>query len=202
MALSDLLNVLVKNYVRRPNPTLDQDKLGPYVQTQLSEIEATMATLADAAVTVADQEPTSKRKGMVRYAVSPWDPLGDGTQGLVVYEGSQWQALGGSSGSGAPAPMQASSIDLGDWVIEQSGTNLKFAYSNTDRFTLSSTGALTDLTAITGPTTNATTVDLGAWTITQSGSDLKFAYNGTNRFKLESNGHMTVENNITAYGSA
>ena len=79
---------------------------------------------------------------------------------------------------------------------------MKFAYSNTDRFTLSNTGALTDLASITGPTTNATTLDLGAWTITQSGSDLKFAYNGTNRFKLDANGHMTVENNVTAYGSA
>jgi len=207
MALSDLLNVLVKNYVRRPNPTLKQDELGPYVQTQLSEIEATMATLADAAVTVSEEEPTSKRKGMVRYSVLPWDPLGDGTEGLVVYEGNNWEALGGSTGSSAPAPMQATSIDLGNWVIEQDGSSLKFAYNNTDRFTLSSGGALTDLTAITAPTTNATTVnsttvDLGAWTITQSGSDLKFAYNGTNRFKLASNGHMTVENNVTAYGSA
>lgn len=153
MALSDLLNVLVKNYVRRPTPTLKQDELGPYVQNQLSEIEATMATLADAAVTVSDQEPTSKRKGMIRFAVSPWDPIGDGTTGLVVYEGSQWQPVAGASSS-APAPVNASVIDLGDW------------------------------------------------TITQSGSDLKFAYNGTNRFKLESNGHMTVENNVTAYGSA
>ena len=201
MALSDLLNVLVKNYVRRPTPTLKQDELGPYVQNQLSEIEATMATLADAAVTVSDQEPTSKRKGMIRFAVSPWDPIGDGTTGLVVYEGSQWQPVAGASSS-APAPVNASIIDLGDWTIEQDGTDLKFAYSNTDRFTLSNTGALTDLASITGPTTNATTLDLGAWTITQSGSDLKFAYNGTNRFKLDANGHMTVENNVTAYGSA
>lgn len=200
MALSDLLNVLVKNYVRRPTPTLKQDELGPYVQNQLSEIEATMATLSDAAVTVSDQEPPSKRKGMIRYAISPWDPLNDGSEGLVVYEGNSWIGVGGSSS--APAPVNASIIDLGDWTIEQSGTDLKFAYSNTDRFTLSNTGALTDLTAITGPTTNATTVDLGAWTITQSGNDLKFAYNGTNRFKLDSNGHMTVENNVTAYGSA
>lgn len=48
----------------------------------------------------------------------------------------------------------------------------------------------------------ATTVDLGDWTITQSGSDLKFAYQGTNRFKLTSSGALTVENDITAYGSA
>tara|TARA_Y100000996_G_scaffold412344_1_gene398193 strand:+ start:4316 stop:4918 length:603 start_codon:yes stop_codon:yes gene_type:complete len=200
MALSDLLNVLVKNYVRRPTPTLKQDELGPYVQNQLSEIESTMATLADAALTVSDQEPESKRKGMVRYAVSPWDPLGDGTTGLVVYGGSSWTAVGGSSS--APAPINASVVDLGDWELSQSGSDLKFAYAGTDRFSLSSTGALTGVASITGPTTNATTVDLGAWTITQSGSDLKFAYNGTNRFKLESNGHMTVENNVTAYGSA
>lgn len=48
----------------------------------------------------------------------------------------------------------------------------------------------------------ATTVSLGDWTITQSGSDLKFAYQGTDRFKLSSAGALTVENDITAYGSA
>ena len=48
----------------------------------------------------------------------------------------------------------------------------------------------------------ATTVDLGDWTITQSGSDLKFSYQGTARFKLSSAGALTVENNVTAYGSA
>ena len=48
----------------------------------------------------------------------------------------------------------------------------------------------------------ATTLDLGDWTITQSGSDLKFAYQGVNRFKLSSTGALTVENNVTAYGSA
>lgn len=52
------------------------------------------------------------------------------------------------------------------------------------------------------PTVNATTVDLGNWTISQSGSSLKFSYNGTARFALSSAGALTVENNVTAYGSA
>jgi hypothetical protein len=26
----------------------------------------------------------------VRYAVSPWDPLGNGTTGLMVYNGTAW----------------------------------------------------------------------------------------------------------------
>jgi len=52
------------------------------------------------------------------------------------------------------------------------------------------------------PTANVTTVDLGDWTITQSGSDLKFAYQGTDRLKLSSSGALTVENDVTAFGSA
>ena len=48
----------------------------------------------------------------------------------------------------------------------------------------------------------AVTVDLGDWTITQSGSDLKFAYQGTDRLKLSSTGALTVENDVTAFGSA
>ena len=52
------------------------------------------------------------------------------------------------------------------------------------------------------PTVNATTIDLGDWTISQSGSSLKFFYNGTARFALSSSGALTVENNVTAYGSA
>ncbi len=41
-------------------------------------------------------------------------------------------------------------LSLGDWVIAQSGTSLKFSYSGTDRFELKSTGELTvegDVTA-------------------------------------------------------
>ena len=55
---------------------------------------------------------------------------------------------------------------------------------------------------IAATTVEVTTVDLGDWTITQSGSDLKFAYQGVDRFKLTSAGALTVENDITAYGSA
>jgi len=42
---------------------------------------------------VTDQEPESKRKGMVRYAISPWDPLSNGYSGLVVYDGANWRSI-------------------------------------------------------------------------------------------------------------
>lgn len=57
-------------------------------------------------------------------------------------------------------------------------------------------------TAATITTLTSTTIDLGDWTISQSGSSLKFSYNGTARFALSSSGALTVENNVTAYGSA
>lgn len=38
--------------------------------------------------------------------------------------------------------LNSTTIDLGDWTITQSGTDLKFAYQGTNRFSLSSSGAL------------------------------------------------------------
>jgi hypothetical protein len=46
--------------------------------------------------------------------------------------------------------VNATTVDLGDWTITQSGSDLKFAYQGTDRLKLTSAGALTvegDVTA-------------------------------------------------------
>ena len=93
MALSDKLNLIVNRYVRRKLPTLRTDDVGRFLQEELRELEASIQSLADASVQVTDREPEGLRKGMVRYAVSPWNPLGNGTQGLVVYNGTAWVAV-------------------------------------------------------------------------------------------------------------
>ena len=93
MSLSDKINVLVSRYVRRQTPTLNADNLGPYLQDELRELESSIRTLAEASIQVADRAPDGVRKGMVRYAVSPWDPLGNGYSGLVVYNGTAWVAV-------------------------------------------------------------------------------------------------------------
>jgi len=90
MSLSDKLNVLVSTYVRRQTPTLNPELIGNYIQEELREIEASIRSLADASIQVSDRAPASPRKGMVRYAVSPWDPIGNGSTGLVVYNGTAW----------------------------------------------------------------------------------------------------------------
>jgi len=97
MSLSDKINMLVSRYVRRQVPNLNPDFLPNYLQEELREVEASIRSLSDASVQVSDRAPESPRKGMVRYAISPWDPLSDGTQGLVVYNGTAWAAMGGSA---------------------------------------------------------------------------------------------------------
>lgn len=92
MSLSDKLNQLVTRYTRRQAPTLEAD-LRLYLQDELREIESSIRSLSDAAIQVADRAPDNPRKGMVRYAVTGWDPLGDGTTGLVVYNGTTWVAV-------------------------------------------------------------------------------------------------------------
>ena len=67
---------------------------------------------------------------------------------------------------------------------------------------LGGSNASATITTLNSTTVNATTVDLGDWTISQSGSSLKFFYNGTARFALSSSGALTVENDVTAFGSA
>lgn len=44
---------------------------------------------------------------------------------------------------GSAGQVQATTVDLGDWTITQSGSDLKFSYQGTARFKLSSSGAMT-----------------------------------------------------------
>ena len=90
--LSDKQNTLVFPYVRRQMPSLE-DSLKLYLRDELQAIEKSIQTLADASIQVADAAPENPRKGMVRYAVSPWDPLSNGFSGLVVYNGTAWAAV-------------------------------------------------------------------------------------------------------------
>jgi hypothetical protein len=66
------------------------DGIRRYFQDELARIETAIRSLTIAATQVADDEPDNPIKGMVRYAVSPWNPLGNGYEGLVVFNGSSW----------------------------------------------------------------------------------------------------------------
>ena len=59
-----------------------------YISEELQRIEQSTTSLANASIQVSDNPPSAPVKGMVRYAVSPWDPLGNGLSGLVAYSGN------------------------------------------------------------------------------------------------------------------
>ena len=92
MTVSDKTNVVVQTYTRGQYPVMDNG-LRRYFQDELQRIELAIGTLAQAAIQVTDTPPTNPIRGMVRYAISPWDPLGNGSTGLVVYNGSAWVAI-------------------------------------------------------------------------------------------------------------
>jgi len=67
-------------------------KLQTYLDSEFKRVEDSLNTLSDAAPQVAFKEPDVKKLGMIRYAKSPWDPLGTGNA-WVWWDGSAWTAL-------------------------------------------------------------------------------------------------------------
>lgn len=70
--------------------------------------------------------------------------------GLQTEIDTKAELAGSSSQAFSASTMNATTLDLGDWTITQSGSDLKFAYQGTDRLKLTSAGALTvegDVTA-------------------------------------------------------
>ena len=103
MAL-DFNDLKVEGYRRLPQPfpisspvspsSPDQkiEALRKYIEEEFRRLEKSLETLVYAAPQVAVKEPDKKQKGLIRYAKSPWDPLGTG-DAWVYWDGSAWTAL-------------------------------------------------------------------------------------------------------------
>lgn len=92
MPLEDQNDVLVRNYSRRPSPPTIESLL-LFLSEELKTLELSIQSIADATPQATDRNPEKPRRGMVRYAVSPWDPLSNGYSGLVVYNGTAWVSV-------------------------------------------------------------------------------------------------------------
>lgn len=90
MALSDKTNLLVQDYTRQQYPQLEEG-IRTYIQEELRRIQTSITSLTTAAIQVAEDEPENPVKGMIRYAVSPWNP-GSG-DGLYIYDGTSWNLV-------------------------------------------------------------------------------------------------------------
>jgi len=92
MAVDSKTNVTVQGYTRSQYPVFEEG-MRRYLQEELQRLENAIRQLQVAAIVVADVEPENKIRGMVRYAISPWNPLSNSYSGLVVYNGSAWVAV-------------------------------------------------------------------------------------------------------------
>lgn len=99
----DIKDLVVVPYRRASQPLLSHGaapedverahkNLHVYLATEFRKLEQTLATLVNSAPQVAFKEPSELMTGMIRYAKSPWDPLGTG-DGWVYWDGSAWTAL-------------------------------------------------------------------------------------------------------------
>jgi hypothetical protein len=92
MAINDREDQVVRRYVRGDHPAdfRNNEDLLKWLHEELDRIQEVASELTDSAPQLAEAEPSSKRAGMIRYARAPWDPLGTGYEGYVVWNGSAW----------------------------------------------------------------------------------------------------------------
>lgn len=92
MAVNEKTNAVIQPYNRSNVPVLDVD-LRKYIQDELQRLEASIRSLNTAGIEVLDEPPLNPVRGMVKYNITPWDALGNGSEGLVVYDGTAWVAV-------------------------------------------------------------------------------------------------------------
>lgn len=89
MAINNKTDTVATPYTRAQYPVFEEG-VRRYIQEELQRIENSLRSSNEAMIQVADKAPENPLRGMVRYAISPWDPLGNGFSGLVVYTGNAW----------------------------------------------------------------------------------------------------------------
>ena len=89
MAVNEKNNVVLNGYQRGSTPVLEEER-HPLSTGRTSTIENSIRSLVVAGVEVLDEPPKNPIKGMLKYNISPWDALGDGSEGLVLYNGNAW----------------------------------------------------------------------------------------------------------------
>jgi hypothetical protein len=92
MTVNEKSNVVIQPYNRSNVPQLDVD-LRKYIQDELQRLEASLRSLNVAGIEVLNEPPLNPVRGMVKYNVTPWDALGNGSEGLVVFNGTAWAAV-------------------------------------------------------------------------------------------------------------
>lgn len=92
MAVNEKNNVVLNGYLRGKAPIIEEGFVR-YLQDELQRIEASLRSLTVAGVEVLDAPPKNPIRGLLKYNVSPWDAIGDGSEGLVLFNGTTWVSV-------------------------------------------------------------------------------------------------------------
>ena len=170
MVASNVTDLVVNQYIRQPVP-VNKDGMDTYLSGQLQEIENSMKTIGEGSIQVADAAPARPLKGMVRYAVSPWNPIGGSFQGLVVYSGTTWLRASDPEGSVSSLTTDLSNLsaNLSTNYYTKVTADAAIASATTD---LVST---TELTNELGNYTNTATLNQNFYTKTDADSAIASA---------------------------
>lgn len=92
MAINNRTDITVVNYSRSQRPLVQDDSIKYFID-ELQRVQTSIDSLTNASIQVADRAPETPQRGMVRYNIAPWYPIGGTSQGLVVYNGTAWVAV-------------------------------------------------------------------------------------------------------------
>ena len=173
MPANTVTDLVVNQYIRQPVP-LNKDGMDVYLSGQLQEIENSMKTVGEGSLQVVDTPPARPLKGMLRYAVTPWDPLGNGFQGLVVYSGGAW--LRASDPENVQATLETSIAAATSAV-----TSLTSTVTTQGNTITAQASNITSLTSTVG--SNTTNVTTNASSIN--------GIQGKHTVKIDNNGHVS-----------
>lgn len=141
--------------ISRPTVGASTDSWGTTINSGLQAIESTLNGSGTGKVTVAPDLSTLTINGANVTAtaaqINRLDGITASTAELNLVTGATANTVVNSKAViyGSAGEVQATTVDLGDWTITQSGTELKFSYQGTAVFKLSSAGAVTAANDVT-----------------------------------------------------
>jgi hypothetical protein len=141
--------------ISRPTVGASTDSWGTTINSGLQAIESTLNGSGTGKVTVAPDLSTLTINGANVTAtaaqINRLDGITASTDELNLVTGATANTVVNSKAViyGSAGEVQATTVDLGDWTITQSGTELKFSYQGAAVFKLSSNGAVTSANDVT-----------------------------------------------------
>ena len=180
MATNTVTDLVVNQYIRQPVPQ-NPEGMAVYLSGQLQEIENSMKTVGEGSLQVVDSPPARPLKGMLRYAVSPWDPLSNGFQGLVVYSGNAWLRASDPDGTVSSLSTTVSSLNADNTANATAISSLNTSVATINGTLTSQASSVTNLTS----QVNANVSNIGLNVTTTNGIQSKFGV------KIDNNGHVS-----------